>query len=102
MMDMLAKVRRTWRRRAHTKADMEDVSDAPEFTREEMAAARPFVEVLPELAASARRVRGKQKAPTKQLVSLRLDRSVVDAFKAEGRGWQSRMNEALKRAIRSR
>ncbi len=54
-------------RSAYTKADMEDVSDAPEFTREEMAAARPFVEVLPEVAASVRRVRGKQRAPTKQL-----------------------------------
>jgi uncharacterized protein (DUF4415 family) len=67
-----------------------------------MAKAKPFAEVFPELAASARRVRGKQKAPTKQLVSLRLDRSVVDAFKGEGPGWQSRMKEALKRAIRSR
>ena len=51
------------------------------------------------MPASARRVRGKQKTPTKLLVSLRLDRSVIDAFKAEGAGWQSRMNEALKRAI---
>ncbi len=85
--------------RAYTQADWDDVSDNPEWTAEEMAKARPFAEVLPELAASARRVRGKQKAPTKQLVSLRLDRSVIDAFKAEGPGWQSRINEALKRAI---
>ena len=67
-----------------------------------MAKAKPFAEVFPELAASARRVRGKQKAPTKLLVSLRLDRSVVEAFKAEGPGWQSRMNEALKQAAQSR
>lgn len=67
-----------------------------------MAKARPFAEVLPELAASARRVRGKQKTPTKQLVSLRLDRSIIDAFKAEGPGWQSRINEALKLAIERR
>ena len=76
-----------------------DVSGNPEWTAEEMAKAKPFAEVLPELASSARRVRGKQKAQTKQLISLRLDRSVVDAFKAEGPGWQSRMIEALKRAI---
>ena len=88
--------------RAYTKADWDDVSDNPEWTAEEMAKAKPFGEVFPELAASARRVRGKQKAPTKQLVSLRLDRSVVDAFKAEGPGWQSRMNEALKRATERR
>jgi uncharacterized protein (DUF4415 family) len=85
--------------RGYTQADWDDVSDNPEWTAEEMAEAKPFAEVLPESAASARRVRGKQKTPTKQLVSLRLDRSVVDAFKAEGPGWQSRINEALKRAI---
>jgi uncharacterized protein (DUF4415 family)/uncharacterized DUF497 family protein len=88
--------------RGYTQADWDDVSDNPEWTAEEMAKAKPFAEVFPELAASARRARGKQKAPTKQLVSLRLDRSIVDAFKAEGPGWQTRMNEALKRAIRSR
>jgi uncharacterized protein (DUF4415 family) len=88
--------------RGYTQADWDEVSDNPEWTAEEMAKAKPFAEVFPELAASARRVRGKQKAPTKQLVSLRLDRSIVDAFKAEGPGWQSRINEALKRVIRSR
>ncbi len=85
--------------RGYTEADLDDVSDAPEFTSEEMAAAKPFAETFPELAASGRRARGKQKAPTKQLVSLRLDRSVIDAFKAKGPGWQRRMNEALKKSI---
>jgi uncharacterized protein (DUF4415 family) len=88
--------------RGYTQADWDDVSDNPEWTAEDMAKAKPFAEVLPELAESARRVRGKQRAPTKQLVSLRLDRSIVDAFKGEGPGWQTRINEALKRAIRSR
>ncbi len=41
---------------------MHDVSDSPEFTSEEMATAKPFAEAFPELAASAKRVRGKQKA----------------------------------------
>jgi uncharacterized protein (DUF4415 family) len=64
-----------------------------------MAKAKPFAEFLPELAASARRVRCRQKAPTKQVANLRLDRSVIEAFKADGPSWQRRMNEALKRAI---
>jgi uncharacterized protein (DUF4415 family) len=84
--------------RGYTKVDLDEVSDSPEFTAEEMAKAKPFAEVFPELAASARRVRGKQRAPTKQLVSLRLDRSVVEAFQADGPGWQSRMNAALRAA----
>lgn len=99
---MTARIKTARARRAYTPADWNAVSDNPEWTAEEMAKAKPFAEVFPELAANARRVRGKQKAPTKQLVSLRLDRSVVEAFKAEGTGWQSRMNEALKQAAQNR
>lgn len=47
------------------------------------------------------RGRGKQKAPTKQSVTIRLSREVVDAFKATGKGWQSRINEALLQHIHS-
>jgi uncharacterized protein (DUF4415 family) len=91
---------RSERDRGYTQADIEDVSDTPEFTEQEMAKAKPFAEIFPELAASAKRTRGKQTAPTKQLISLRLDRTVIDAFKASGPGWQRRMNEALKSAVR--
>lgn len=43
--------------------------------------------------------RGAQKAPTKKLVSLRLSPEVVAHFKATGRGWQTRIDETLKKAI---
>ena len=43
-----------------------------------------------------RRVRGKNKNPTKEQVALRLDPEVLAAFRASGRGWQTRMNTALK------
>ncbi len=47
--------------------------------------------------------RGKrQKAPTKKLVSLRLSPEVIDHFKATGRGWQTRIDGALREAIRKR
>jgi uncharacterized protein (DUF4415 family) len=88
------------RSRGYTQADVEDVSDTPEFTEEEMAKAKPFAEVFPKLAGSAKRVRGKQRAATKQLISLRLDRAVIEAFKASGPGWQRRINEALRSAVR--
>lgn len=35
---------------------------------------------------------------SKQLVSLRIDREVLDLFQAEGPGWQDRINEALRKA----
>jgi uncharacterized protein (DUF4415 family) len=46
--------------------------------------------------------RGPQKAPTKKLVSLRLSAEVIEHFKAEGPGWQTRIDGALRDAIRKR
>ena len=46
--------------------------------------------------------RGPQKSPTKQLVSLRLSKEVLDYFRATGPGWQARIDEALKRTTQSK
>ena len=78
--------------------------DNPEWTEADFARAKP-AESLPEhvlnaFPRTARRVRGPQKAPTKRLVSLRLDPEVIDHFKAGGPGWQSRINEVLAREAR--
>jgi hypothetical protein len=40
-----------------------------------------------------------QKSPTKQLVSLRLDRDVLAHFRSSGRGRQGRINAALSKAL---
>jgi uncharacterized protein (DUF4415 family) len=45
--------------------------------------------------------RGKQKAPTKAQITLRLSPEVVAYFKAQGKGWQTRIDEALKEWIAS-
>lgn len=42
--------------------------------------------------------RGRPPGSAKTQVSLRLDNDVIDAFRAQGPGWQSRMNEALRKA----
>ena len=34
----------------------------------------------------------------KQAVSLRLDKDILERFRADGPGWQSRMNAALRKA----
>jgi uncharacterized protein (DUF4415 family) len=73
--------------------------DNPEWTAEDFKKARPFKEVFPELYESWKRTRGAQKAPTKQLVSLRLDPDVIAHFKAQGAGWQTRINKALRKAM---
>ena len=83
----------------YTEADWDEVSDNPEWTAENIANARPFAEALPELQASIQR--GQGPAPDekpRQQISLRLDPDVVAKFKATGKGWQSRINEILKKA----
>ena len=45
---------------------------------------------------------GRPKAEaTKQRISIRLSPEVVTQFKATGRGWQTRMNDALKDWLRT-
>ncbi|MDE1905449.1 MAG: BrnA antitoxin family protein [Rhodospirillales bacterium] len=67
----------------------------PEITPKEFAQAKPFTEVFPALAEKMRRARGKQVAPTKELVSLRLSRETLAKFRAQGPGWQTRIDEVL-------
>ena len=86
--------------RGYTRADWDEVSDNPEMTEAELQELRPFREVFPDLAASIDRKLGRPKAESpKKAISLRLDAEVIERFKAGGEGWQSRMNEALRKAV---
>lgn len=63
---------------------------------------RPAHEVAPEIVArQLRRGRGRPKlvAPKRQ-VTLRLDADVIDGLRSTGRGWQTRVNEALRQWLR--
>jgi len=84
----------------YSKKDLREVSDNPELTRADFARARSFSEVFPDLSASIRKGRGPNKAPTKKLVSLRLSPEVVEHFKSTGKGWQSRIDETLRKAVK--
>ncbi len=86
--------------RGYTRADWYAVSDNPEVTEVEFKEFRPFREVFPDLAASIDRKLGRPKSDSpKKAISLRLDAEVIERFKATGDGWQSRMNEALRKAV---
>lgn len=82
-----------------TKKDWDDVSDNPEWSEAEFKQAKPFSEAFPELAESLRKSRGRPKteAPKKQ-VTLRLDADLVEHFRQAGPGWQSRINESLRKS----
>jgi len=45
------------------------------------------------------RGRGPQKAPTKVLTTVRLDADVIAFFKAQGRGYQTRINDELRKVV---
>lgn len=56
---------------------------------------KPFSSLPSDLQAVLRG-RGKQKEPTKISVTVRYSPEVLSAFKATGKGWQTRMDDALK------
>jgi uncharacterized protein (DUF4415 family) len=82
-----------------------DWDDNPEWTEEDFARARPASEVHPpEVVALLVRKRGRpagsKNAQRKEQIALRVDADVLAAYKAGGPGWQSRMNAALRRALK--
>ena len=46
-----------------------------------------------------KRGRGPQAAPTKVLTSIRLDADVLEFFKSQGHGYQSRINATLRKEV---
>ncbi len=77
--------------------------DNPEWTEDDFRRARPAAEVLPSellagLIALKKRhgERGPQKSPVKVPTTIRLSPDVMDAFKATGAGWQTRIDTALR------
>ncbi len=82
----------------------EGYDDNPEWTSEDFARARPANEVLPTVAISAlvKNRGGRPAGQTKEQVSLRIDRDVLESYRAAGAGWQTRMNDDLRARRRSR
>ena len=73
-----------------TPTEWIDADDAPELTDE-------FFERADEYVGNklVRRGRPRTDSP-KVALTVRYDAEVVEAFKATGKGWQTRMNAALK------
>ena len=84
--------------------DWDDV-DIPELTNEDFKRMRPASEVVPEIVKAYKegrlKVRGPQKSPTKVQTTLRLSRNVVEFFKSAGRGWQTKIDNALKDYVKA-
>jgi len=75
--------------RKDTASDWIDPDGAPDMSGDEWADKLDAVPVR----------RGRPKADvTKVSTTIRLDPDVLDAFKSAGPGWQSRINDALRKA----
>lgn len=73
--------------------------DNPELTDAQIARARLFKDVSPDLHASIKRSRGRPKVENpKEAVTLRLSPDTIEKFKATGDDWRARMAKALERA----
>nr|WP_027060960.1 BrnA antitoxin family protein [Mesorhizobium loti] len=73
------------------------ITDEEDATITAAAAADP--DSQPTDAVSRRKVGRPPLARPKRAIQLRLDADVLDRFKAAGDGWQTRMNEALRKAV---
>lgn len=81
---------------------IDDEGEVRELTEEDFRHFRPAHEVLPPdlLKTLGIRTRGPQKAPTKIPTTIRFDSDVLAALKASGRGWQTRVNEAMREVLK--
>ena len=62
---------------------------------------RPAREALPESLRATLGLRGPQKSPVKERITIRLSPDVVKRFRATGQGWQTRVDAALQEWLKS-
>lgn len=82
------KSRTDWKRVDALKDDKIDFSDAPELT--------------PEMFARAIVRRGLKPVARKRLLTLRIDSDVVEWYKGQGSGYQTRINALLRAYMQER
>ena len=75
--------------------------DNPEWTEEDFARAKPsarFPSWPISPSSSARAAARSSRRVKKRRVTIMLDPDVIEHFKAGGKGWQTRINAALRKA----
>jgi uncharacterized protein (DUF4415 family) len=71
----------------------------PEWTAAKFARAVPLSGLPENLQRILRGKRGPQQAPKKVPVSIRLSPDVVETLRASGAGWQTRVDEILRKHL---
>ncbi len=85
-----------------------DPDDAPEVTEADIARGRWYIggtEIPAEAgrAAFTKALRGRppKDGPLKVRTTIRFDADVIAALKATGKGWQTRVNAAMRKCLES-
>ena len=87
---------------AHIKKQDWDDVEVPELADDDLENMRPASEVVPEVVNAFKRSRGRpRKANPKVSTTLRLDPEVLEYFREQGKGWQTRISEALREYVAS-
>mgnify|MGYP000004520373 CR=1 FL=1 len=89
---------------ARINTGIADDEDSPEFSSKGFSKAMPASEIFPpetmQALVAMKRPSGRPKSETpKVFTAIRLDADVLAQFKATGKGWQTRMNAALRQFI---
>jgi uncharacterized protein (DUF4415 family) len=72
----------------------------PPLDEETLARMRPAREVVPEIVKEAAKIGRPKSDHPKEAIKLRIDRDVLAHYRATGSGWQTRINDTLRRASR--
>ncbi len=73
--------------------------DTWELTPEEIRRMRPASEVVPHIVERHRRARGKQTDPSKECIPVYIDADLAAHFRDTGPGWQTRLNDTLRKSV---
>ena len=84
-----------------SKTLIDVTGEVRELTAADMKRFRPAKEALPKPLLAKLNVRGPQKEPTKERITIRLSAEVVQRFRDTGDGWQTRVDTALKDWLKS-
>ena len=79
--------------------DLIEDEDNPEWTDEDFAQARPFKDVFPEQYAAWKRAGGMTVNAPKTDITLHLAADVVEAIRASGSDYDSRVEQVLRKAL---
>ncbi|HMK56012.1 MAG TPA: BrnA antitoxin family protein [Dissulfurispiraceae bacterium] len=84
---------------------IDDGGEVRELTSKDVKRMRPAKELTPNIVKAYEEgrlhVRGPQKTLKKAQMTIRLSQDVIAFFKATGRGWQTKIDKALKDYVKT-